>query len=94
MIIQVKQKHIKNGKRHSSCNCAFALAVKETTGKPVVFVTDRVEIIEQETHPFNCKNYKCSKKIFNFIDKFDKGMKVKPGSFRLVKYVADWERNK
>lgn len=85
MKINVKAKHIKAGKRGSSCNCAIALAINEATGE-ICSVHDSVDIYEQGLLNMY-RHYVLSRAARRFINKFDKHGKksCKPFSFILRK---------
>lgn len=80
MIIQVKQKHIKNGIKSDPCNCPVALAIKERLSTEDVIVDDLGIGIG-----LYLETFRSTKKLESFIKNFDNGKKVKPFSFRLIK---------
>lgn len=76
MIINVKAKHIKNGKPNSPNKCAVALSLKDMGYKRVHVNEDYIEA--------DAETFYTSKKLEKFINDFDFRQQVKPTSFKLV----------
>jgi len=91
MIIQVKKKHIKAGKRANCRRCPIAMAVREATGFKGVVVGSHIYTNIHKDHIwFNqlgskSARYKMTQACLKFIRLFDAGQPVKPFSFRLIK---------
>ncbi len=79
MIVKVTKAHIKCGKRLDCQECPIALALLDATGALYVSVLDHIEV------GFMGTNYPLSRSCARFMRKFDRGQKVKPFNFRLVK---------
>lgn len=83
MIIHVKSKHIKVGKKFDCQECPIALAIYDATGDAYVAVTYhdiKVGPFVKYKLPRSCKRFT---KTFD-SDNFDGRKKVKPFRFRLV----------
>ena len=76
--ISVTQKHIDEGIRFSGSSCPIALALKEEYNYAYVSY-DYATICERP----NSSMYGCTKRMKQFIDKFDQNKEVKPFKFRL-----------
>jgi hypothetical protein len=92
MIIEVKQKHIREGEPTKPCNCAIARAVKDALGidseagygdSDYVVITDTVEVYFKRELAMHFELPAKGKKIIAAYD--DKGKKsVKPTTLRLT----------
>ena len=70
MKIEVTQKHIDEGVRHSRCNCPIAKAVKEAVPAHVEVSGESIWI----EGDFQLLDYPC----MQFVSDFDAGRKVSP----------------
>ncbi len=76
MIIKVTKKHITSG--NGTChNCPVALALRD-----VVKNSNTTISVDDEEIRIGDAYYDTSKKIADFINRYDEGFKVKPFSFR------------
>jgi hypothetical protein len=71
----VTRKHIKSGQCKSVYYCPLALAIKEEGFSPVM-VYDNYAVIGHRTYDI--------RRGIRFINKFDRGLPVKPSTFELV----------
>jgi hypothetical protein len=90
MIVEVKKKHIKNGKPEDCHLCPVALAIKdklkikqvenvEVAGHEIIYIyKDEQEDTWQDDY-----EYKCPRSVRRFVKKFDEGKDVKPFKFIL-----------
>lgn len=88
MIVQVRQKHIKAGRRANCRRCPIAMAVREATGfKGVVVGSHIYANVPKGWLWFNQlpDKYKMTQACLKFIRLFDRGQAVEPFSFRLIK---------
>lgn len=76
MKISVKQEHIERGEREEPYACPVALAMRESLGKKVY--VDRLEFLINGSVVA-----KLPKSCARFIETFDRGLPVKPFSFRI-----------
>ena len=89
MLVQVKAKHIRQGKPSRPCECAIALAVKDTLNldfKEVTLTVADAVRIRRDSDGQLLQKFKLSKAASKFIRKFDAGPRseVKPTTFRLT----------
>lgn len=78
MLIKVKRKHIKEGKQSNVHSCPIALAMGEMNLKnPKVFGT-----YARAGFFGNSRTGTLSRKVKEFIKRFDEGLVVKPFAFR------------
>lgn len=81
MIISVKQKHIRSGKRKMARSCPVAMALKDARIlSPQVCYT----LIYSRLKNGKLKAHRTSRRVKRFINAFDDGRKVKPFNFRLT----------
>ena len=73
--VRITQKDIDGGMPESACNCPFALRLK-AKGYTEVAVQPRHVLIDNEV-------YVLSVPAVRWIDDFDRGREVKPGTFTL-----------
>jgi hypothetical protein len=76
MLIKVTEDHIENGRRHETCRCPIALAIKEATGCSNVSVGQQSATIGVYTHIL-------PKEAGDFVRDFDHRKKVVPFEFEL-----------
>ncbi len=89
MIIKVRKKHIKLGHAHSFEFCPVALAVLDAEFDDV-----SVSHWSINGNDLNDNNVRCHavtpRSVRRFINRFDKGKKVKPFNFRFQAMPADF----
>lgn len=76
MTIEVKAKHIQNGRKFECDRCPVALAVKEASGDMAARAT--LDFLE-----FNKRTYTIPEKVREWIMDFDGEEKVQPFTFEI-----------
>lgn len=84
MIINLTEDHIRNGKKFGSMECPVALALIDATNSSWL-----VSYRGFCRHIDNSNEYCLPLKVRNFIERFDRGLPVKPMRFRLMKYKKE-----
>ena len=82
MIVEVTKKDIELGLPKSRHACPVALAVRRATGKPRADYAEVTVMRDVIFHGFT-KSTRCSRRVKQFIKRFDDGKEVSPFRFRL-----------
>lgn len=77
--INITRAHIRDGVRGSECNCPIALALKDA------LITNNVSVSGSGIY-VNGTKFEVDKNDLKFIDRFDRGQRVRPYSFSLNRY--------
>lgn len=83
MIIHVTEEDIAKGERSCCYFCPIAIAIKRENPELMSITVGSWKIAFRENNKF--VTFLVPKSVTEFVDRFDKGLRVKPFNFKLIR---------